>query len=524
MVCWVALLLLAVGLAASSARAQSTVTVTSEPSGAEVWDGSRKLGTTPFTLGPPLGTRRLRLVLARHEPKTISVDVRALQQRRTAVTLVPKGVLALTHRDPAVYGAQVFVDGVAAGALGEAGTTLDVVADDGAHLVTVVQANFEVWSHRATFGPRSREERTVELEPAYGVLVVSGGDDVVGVPVYLDPDQPEQVLLGVTPVSTRVQTGRHAVQLRYVGLPPVHQFVDVHVDKVATVSFETPHLDRHLTDTGSGRVDLARARAACWKNDGGACVVAAFKSRSDADRANLYRRGCQLGDGFACYGYGYLRREVSGIDAAGYLARACEAGVEQACLARYAPVERLLDPRENAGDWETFETHQRERREEFGVATQSSVAIARTEVVYQDVGVRAAFDVTRAVTLDLDYGLRFRAIKARDAVSDATDLGGRFGFGLTLGARLRPSEGPWSLRVAGRATAYIEANDSAGGMISLGWRRYETALDLGVMLEPAPTRYQDVTAFGSSYRAVQDQWLWSPFLSFTRVFQSKSAE
>lgn len=515
-------------LAAGTARAQSTVTIKSEPPGAEVWEGDRKLGTTPYTLGPPLGVRRLHLERAGYESKPLVVTVRALQHLQKQVTLDHLGVLVLAVTDPAAAGAAIQIDGVPSGNLGAPGETVRLDLQDGPHLVEVVQPNFEVWTHRDTYRAGGVIEQEVVLTPRYGNLAVgrTRTDDLVGVPVYLDAATEP---LGATPFVARVQAGRHVLHYRYEGLDAASEEVEVRPDDTVTVPVQIPPRNSPFDEPwdSDDRVDVGAARASCQRKvapDAGGCVVAAYAERDDGRRELLYRRGCDLGDADSCYAIGYLRARGGAKDAAGSdFAKACAGDATEACWARYAPLGALIDPRSNPGPWRSFLADPpRGKRMELALYVLSGTGLDVTRPLYLEGGADLNIDLTPRFAVVAESGLRGRVVDAHDVTGDATDFTGHVGYGISLG--LRASGGGdvgWSFLIAGRGTIYIAADDAVGAMAAIGWRAHAHRFELGGLIDRVPTRYQDLPAAGGTVRVTEQAWVAGAFLKYTRVLESE---
>ncbi len=518
------LVLSSVGAQAAYAQT-SGVVVTSTPPGAEVRERGRLLGKTPVTIGPPqvaLGRHALTITLDRHEPQSLVIVVRALRLTRKAVTLVARPVLELQHDDPAFAGANVSVDGIEVGWLSSAPGLLSLALDQGDHVVQIDLPNFEPWRYQATFRTGAVTTEKVVLRPQFGTVVVggSGKDVLVGVPLFLD-DAP----FGVTPRSELVTAGRHRLEYRYVGLEWAVAEIDVPANKTLTIPVEMPELEGYGASWGpADRVEPWRARAECEGKEPSAnsCIVAAHHEQRAVQRLAQYRRACALADPFGCYAYAYLLAPQSAFDATRFFASACRQGLPAACWAAYVPLAHLPDPRANPGDWSEYRKRGESNQVEIGVYGLAGVAVDRSAPTYLEGGLAMAFELRSWAVYEVELGLRALALDQRDATKVATDYTGRGGVGVTLGVRFRTSyDATLSLRVAGRATGYVAADDSIGGLAALHWKRGSNGFELGVMRELVPTVYQDVDAFGGRVRVERTDWLWAPFFKFVHVLESK---
>ena len=519
-------LLISPSVLAQAAYAQTSgIVVTSTPPGAEVRERGRLLGKTPVTIGPPqvtLGRHALTITLDRHEPQSLVIVVRALRVTSSPVKLVAKPVLELQHDDPAFDGATVSVDGIEVARLPNDSTSLPLALDKGDHVVQIDLPNFEPWRYQARFRTGTVTTEQVVLRPLFGTLVIgrAGTDDLVGVPLFLDGKP-----FGVTPRSEVVTAGRHQLEYRYAGIDWYLEAIDVPANNTLTLPVEMPELDGFGDTWGpADRVEPWRARAECESNEPSAnsCIVAAHHEVREVHRLAQYRRACDLDDSFGCYAYAYLRALQRGPDATTYFAGACGKGLPAACWAAYAPLAHLPDPRTNAGYWRDYRKRGESNQVEIGAYGLTGVAVDRSAPTYLEGGLAMAFELRSWAVYEVELGLRALALDQRDATKVATDYTGRGGVGVTLGVRFRTSyDATLSLRVAGRATGYVAADDSIGGLAALNWKRGSNGFELGVMRELVPTVYQDVDAFGGRVRVERTDWLWAPFFKFVHVLESK---
>jgi len=73
-------------------RLRKSVTVKSDPEGAEVWSGGRRLGVTPLDVPvPPTGTRQVEVRADRYEAKTLTVGARSPAAVVAALERLPTG-------------------------------------------------------------------------------------------------------------------------------------------------------------------------------------------------------------------------------------------------------------------------------------------------------------------------------------------------------------------------------------------------------------------------------------------------
>lgn len=545
------------------------VRVISTPADATVFEGARELGKTPLWLDTrrlSAGTHTLRLEKLGYETEAREVRVVRGRLANLRVTLRAQPLLHVVA-DARFDGALVSIDGTTVGAL----PMRPFPVPAGPHEVRVQLENHRPFLRPVTLTAGAPVlELPVELAPEVGTIVVGrhDDDDARGGEAFLlrragdPPGTAERTPLGRTPTAPRrIGAGRQTVEVHYDGLPPEVYRVDVPVDGTVEVRTPAPVLvwDESKTWDGDWRIDTGAADRACRRGDAGGCVVAAHAAlrsrrgvtvkltvrrflgqlwrfrlltsedldddaqrRRDAllDRArDHYLRGCELGDGFSCaalaylYWSGTIQRPQRVRVAIHYFARACAAGLEPACWARYLPPSTLPDLTANAGPWAAYAT--RHHKEKPSVQPLFLVGVGPDPTVpsYLEVGARFTFPLTSWFDLEMVSGLQSRVVFSRRLDTDEVHTAAAGGLGYQLGARLRFT-GAVSLHAAARVSLYLPGDDRASAVGALSYRRGSHSFEVGVLLDAVPVRYELVREFGELHRLQNHQWRLVPVLRY----------
>ena len=149
--------------------AWAEVSISSQPSGAQVKVDDTVIGMTPLTAEIVQGQRNITLSLARHKTVSLQQSVEAgIALQLDTIELPPAdGRLAL-QTEPA--GATVSVDGSFHGT-----TPLTLSLSSGAeHVVRVSKPGYQSSNKRVTLAADETQEVVLELAPQYGVVFVTG--------------------------------------------------------------------------------------------------------------------------------------------------------------------------------------------------------------------------------------------------------------------------------------------------------------------------------------------------------------
>ena len=187
------------------------LTLRSEPSGAEVVDGTAVVGKTPLKRKKlPVGARTIVLRLKGYAPRSLPINLVDGKGEQHKVSLSPLPgalVVASTAAGRPVPGAQVKVDGKPAGV-----TPLNVEnLKPGSHTVEVSAPGVDPVKRKVKVGPGERKEVVVALELPKGKLDLEtkppGADILIGA-----------ASVGQTPLSGKaLPVGKYALVLRLDG-------------------------------------------------------------------------------------------------------------------------------------------------------------------------------------------------------------------------------------------------------------------------------------------------------------------
>lgn len=212
---------------------QGTLTLTSEPSAAQVVVAGRPVGVTPLRgVAMQAGDYTLTLQAPGYRPSEVRLRVLPAEETKKAVKLeaLPStaGVLAVETEPP---GADVFVEGRP---LGKGPLSVPNVAP-GEYVLTARAPGFSDAREMATVkaGKVTRVRLALEAPGGLTVVVTSGGDPMIA-HVRIDGKD-----AGESPVTVgRLAPGEHEVTAVGPGLRPVARKVRVKAGEVEIVRFE----------------------------------------------------------------------------------------------------------------------------------------------------------------------------------------------------------------------------------------------------------------------------------------------
>jgi len=219
---------LCLGVRSAAAATKYKVRVDSAPQGATVYIDKKEngaVGVTPWAGSLTKGNHTIILELAGYELATKVFKVaRTKKQQDVFIPLLKKAdppkIDVRADADQNVFGAQVFLDGVA---VGTAPIVLTTTA--GRHLVQLKKTDFkdfEIWqdvkdNEKATLTP----VLTAVVKPKLGVVVIDA--DVADAEVLLDGN-----VVGTTPISVKdVIEGLHVIEVRKEPAIPWKQTIQV---------------------------------------------------------------------------------------------------------------------------------------------------------------------------------------------------------------------------------------------------------------------------------------------------------
>ncbi|MDN7025535.1 PEGA domain-containing protein [Methanoculleus sp. FWC-SCC1] len=196
-----------------------TLSVTSSPSGADIYLDGTYWGHTPMTLGNVVqGGHEIRLLCAGYQAWTQTTSITGGQTTQVTAVLVP--MVAGTTGDIAVSsspaGAAIYLDGAFRGTTA-AGNPIDITGvPAGTHTITLKLAGYADYVTGVQVGAGQTATVSATLTPMQGsgsTGSVSITSSPSGADIYLDNQY-----LGITPLThSGVAPGSHEVRLALVG-------------------------------------------------------------------------------------------------------------------------------------------------------------------------------------------------------------------------------------------------------------------------------------------------------------------
>jgi len=217
-------------IALTLAKLPGLVTITTEPSGAQVTVDGTALGTTPLTdaeLTP--GLHRLEFSAARHLGEVRELDVQGGGEKQSlAAALTPDWAVVSLTTQPA--GAAVLVDGVAVGT-----TPAAVEIASGEHEIEARLAGYNAWSSRLIVAANQPQQL-----PDVTLKAADGRVDLASAPLEASVSVDGE-FRGRTPLTLRLSPGRaHRVALSKPGYDTVTRELSVAADSGRRLSIELP--------------------------------------------------------------------------------------------------------------------------------------------------------------------------------------------------------------------------------------------------------------------------------------------
>ena len=221
-----------------------TISITSEPSGAEIYLDGEYQGTTPMTISDViLGDHKIELKKSGYEDWSASVSVKADETESVSAGLKPEteiqetGTISITS-EPS--GAEIYLDGEYQGTTPM--TISDVILGD--HKIELKKSGYEDWSASVSVKADETESVSAGLKPETEIQetgTISITSEPSGAEIYLDGEYQ-----GTTPMTiSDVISGDHKIKLKKSGYEDWSYSVSVKADEIEYVSAEliSPPLD-----------------------------------------------------------------------------------------------------------------------------------------------------------------------------------------------------------------------------------------------------------------------------------------
>ena len=219
-----------------------SISISSNPSGADIYLNGEYQGTTPKTISDvPPGDHKIELKKSGYEDWSDSVSVRADETESVSAGLKPETVIQETGSisitsEPS--GAEIYLDGKYQGTTPM--TLSDVISGD--HKIELKKSGYEDWSYSVSVKADETESVSAGLKPE---TVITGSISITSEPagaeIYLDGKYQ-----GTTPMTlSDVISGDHKIKLKKSGYEDWSYSVSVKADEIEYVSAEliSPPLD-----------------------------------------------------------------------------------------------------------------------------------------------------------------------------------------------------------------------------------------------------------------------------------------
>lgn len=211
-----------------SPRSTGTVSVTSNPSGAQIYVDGTYMGKAPMTVTLYPGAHTFRLSLSGYNDYTANVYVNANANQNLNAIMTPAvyGTAAITS----LPGASVYMDSYAQGKIPSSGTLTLYNVANGNRLFKVTATGYNDWLNTVYIKPNVVTSINAVLTPV-GTnptpVPATGGLDIASTPsgaeIYVD-----NLFKGYTPTTlTDITPGQHQVLLKYTGYLDYTQTVTV---------------------------------------------------------------------------------------------------------------------------------------------------------------------------------------------------------------------------------------------------------------------------------------------------------
>ncbi|ADI14974.1 PEGA domain-containing protein [Truepera radiovictrix] len=168
-----------VGRAAAAPR-YGTLSITSEPSGAQVFIDDRFVGYTPLRYGAEAGNRLVNVVYEGYETYEATITVTGGETREVRANLRAQQRTGRVVFESDPQGAEVYVNGQRIGTTPTGAVTLP----EGTHQARFVSAGFDEVTVSFTVNPGGTQRVSAELRAQVGALELQG--NVGGAVVFLD--------------------------------------------------------------------------------------------------------------------------------------------------------------------------------------------------------------------------------------------------------------------------------------------------------------------------------------------------
>ncbi|MGC8904047.1 PEGA domain-containing protein [Thermus sp.] len=199
-----------VGRMAPPPPATATLSVDSNPQGAEVYLDGRLQGRTPLSLSVNPGRHEVELRLSGYQPYRVTVNPKPGEQVRISAQLSPEPRQGSLSVDSTPSGAEVYVEGALRGR-----TPLNLALPEGRYQVELRLSGYQ--PYQAVVQVRRGETARLEVRlvplPRTGTLYLETSPQ--GAEVYLDGR-----LQGRTPLRLSLDEGSYRVELRLPGYEP----------------------------------------------------------------------------------------------------------------------------------------------------------------------------------------------------------------------------------------------------------------------------------------------------------------
>ncbi len=502
------------------------VELRSTPPGAVVSEGGMTLGTAPFVANLRPGLHRLTFSLGKYIDVDREISVSKGTRTGVTVTLQALPTITIAAANDSARGALLSVDGVVFDRL----PVIDrVLPRAGVHTLKVERESYEPFTLKDDFAPNTTRSISVNLAAQLGKLAVNG--DLVGVPVFLDPDPDASItdpmvargeFLGETPVAPRdVRAGKHVLVLEIWGLEPTSMIINVPANGKLDVPFGPPKLSVYYGVSPLDRsrwqsVDWKRVEAECrQKKRLEACSVAGYRAMHEGTpdpklAEELYRIGCDGGVRQACLSVGYLLRKkdkdqkpssTATTQADEWFAKACKAKGEppDACWYQYTPLRSMSDPTMDPGPWDDFVPAPRDRSsfEYLEYSLLAGVGPFLGTPVYAEPEISFRLALFDSFHVSFGASLRARVIGRINEARTRQDWVFQMGPAADLGFLILPTgKMDFTIRPLVKLTAFVNATTAFGAGLLLGHSFGTHLLELGVLFDMMPLHVEPVVAFG----------------------------
>lgn len=220
-----------------SPRSTGTVSVTSNPSAAQVYVDGTYMGKTPMSVTLYPGTHAFRLSLSGYNDYSANVYVTANTNQNLNAIMTPAvyGTVAITS----LSGANVYIDSNAQGTIPSSGTLTIYNVANGNRLIKVTASGYNDWLNTVYIKPNVVTSINAILTPK-GTnptpVPATGGIQIVSTPsgaeIYVD-----NLFKGYTPSTlTDIAAGQHQLILKYTGYIDYSQTVTVNAGQTTPLA------------------------------------------------------------------------------------------------------------------------------------------------------------------------------------------------------------------------------------------------------------------------------------------------